>query len=207
VDPSTGRAAPGRRRLALAGAALAAVLVLLFGVWYFLLRDQPGPGQTGSGSGGREPASTAPDSVQQYGIRTVTDGCMAAGVAGAQARCAERAECWSGIVIIQGEVSGIRHLPCDQDHVWETYAIALVPPDVPDPYQDVLEKHPTVAKVCSKDMLLASRYGDALQIAAEEWNLTVLPPTPDDRGAGRNVYRCLGTVTDKAVKGTAFRPK
>ena len=55
--------------------------------------------------------------------------------------------------------------------------------------------------------MLASRYGKALDIAADQWESTVLPPTPDDRTAQRSVFRCLGTVAGKSVGGTAFRPK
>jgi hypothetical protein len=71
---------------------------------------------------------------------------------------------------------------------------------------DVLEAHPTVAKVCATETLLASRYGKALEIPADQWEATVLSPTPEDRAAGRAVYRCLGTVSGEDPVGTAFRP-
>jgi hypothetical protein len=198
VTPRIRRAA--RRPLLLAGTALAAVLILL-GVWYFAVRDRsttPPASQAAPG-----PASTA---AVDLGIPVITDPCPATKADG-QARCAERAECWSGPVLINGEVTSIRKLPCDQEHSWETFAIAPVPPDIGTPYSDVLEANARVTKVCSTDTLLASRFGKALDIAADQWEATVLPPTPDDRAAGRAVYRCLGSITEHTASGTAFRPR
>lgn len=192
-----------RRRLALplAGAALAVALILL-GVWYFAVRDHGSATASTTGSStGSEPESTAFD----FGVTTVAENCPATKADG-QARCAERAECWSGPVLINGEVNSIRKLPCDQEHSWETFAIAPVPPEVGSPYADVLEANPRVAKVCAAETLLSSRFGKALDIAADQWEATVLPPTPDDRAAHRAVYRCLGSITEHTASGTAFRP-
>ncbi|HEV8562164.1 MAG TPA: serine/threonine-protein kinase [Actinophytocola sp.] len=198
-----------RRAVLLSGVALVVVLALI-GVWYFAVRDDPGAqggGAASSGGSATLTTSQAPDPAQTFGIETVVDRCPAAGVAGGQARCAKRAECWSGIVVIQGELTSIRKLPCEQKHAYETYAIALVPPDVADPYLDVLEANPTVAKVCAKEVLLASRFGEALKLPATKWEPQVLPPTPDDRKAERNVYRCVGTLTEEdGSQGSAFRP-
>lgn len=192
------------------GAALAAVLVLV-GVWYFTLRD------TGNGSGGDRAADTinpttttspTKSPAEIYGLRTVTAGCPAAQVKDAQAACVEKAECWSGMVVINGKIESIRRLPCDQDHSFETYAIALVPGDVADPYSDVLEAHPTVQKVCNMDILLASRYGDALQYGPERWESVVLPPSSDDESTKLGVYRCVATITEQStIQGSAFRPR
>jgi hypothetical protein len=192
------------------GAALAAVLVLT-GVWYFVLRD------TGNGDGGKQAAGDTTDSTttsppkspaEIYGVRTVTEGCPAAQVADAQAQCVEKAECWSGMVVINGEIESIRRLPCDQDHAYETYAIALVPGDVADPYTDVLEANATVQKVCNMDILLASRYGDALQYGADRWQAEILPPSSDDKSTELGVYRCVATITDiETIQGSAFRPR
>jgi hypothetical protein len=191
-----------RRAMLLTGAALAAVLILL-GVWYFVVRDVPGSPGSGASSG---PSSSSADKAD-LGIPTVVEGCPAAAVPGSGARCAQRAECWSGMVVISGEVTSIRRLPCDQEHSWETFAIAAVPADVATPFRDVLQEHPTVSKVCATEVLLASRYGKALEIPADEWEAAVLSPIPEDRTAGRAVYRCLGTVLGKDPVGTAFRPR
>ncbi len=195
--PPVPRPASRRRTPLLAGAALAAVLLILLGVWYFALRDK-GNATAPSGSA---PVSTGFD----FGVPTIADGCAATKIDG-QARCAERAECWSGPVLINGEVTNIRKLPCDQEHSWETFAIAPVPSEVGSPYADVLEANARVAKVCATETLLSSRSGKALDIPADQWEATVLPPTPDDRAAHRAVYRCLGSITEHAGAGTAFRP-
>jgi hypothetical protein len=198
-------ARPARRAMLLAGAALAAILVLLLGVWYFAIRD--GVGATASPGAGTGVEQSGTDLEKTFGIRTIVEGCPAAGIEGGQARCAERAECWSGPVLINGEVNSIRKLPCDQEHSWETFAIAPVPPDVASPYFDVLVAHERVARVCSLKTLVASRFGVVLDIPASQWEADVLPPTPDDRAAQRSVYRCLGKVSGKTASGTAFRPR
>ncbi len=192
-----------RRPVLLAGAALMAIVVLL-GVWFFLAqgRDDGGGGGGSAGS----PSIAAVDTEKQFGARTITEGCPAASV-DSQARCVERAECWSGPVLINGEVTNIRQLPCDQEHSWETFAIAPLPPEISSPYQDVLEANARVAKVCAMETLLASRYGKVLEFPTDWWQATVLPPTPDDRAAQRSIYRCLGSITEGTPVGTAFRPR
>ncbi len=189
------------------GAALAAVLVLA-GVWYFTLRDTDEDGgqrAAGPGPSGTTTAKTASDT---YGVPTVTKECPAAKVDGGQAQCVEKAECWSGYVMINGEINSIRKIDCDQGHISEVYAIALVPGDVSDPNQDNLAAHPVVQRVCSMDNLLASRFGEALDIAPERWEVDILPPSADDRSRELNVYRCVGKVKDASgVTGSGFRPR
>jgi serine/threonine protein kinase len=190
------------------GAALAAVLVMA-GVWYFALRDTGG-GDADQRAGDTTSQTTGParSPSEVYGVRTVTENCPAAQVRDAQAVCVEKAECWSGMVVINGEIESIRRLPCERDHSFETYAIALVPGDVADPYADVLEAHPTVRKVCSVETLLASRYGDALQLGPQRWHSEILPPSSDDRSTELGVYRCVATITDMdTIVGSAFRPR
>ena len=109
------------------------------------------------------------------------------------------------MVVIQGEVTSIRRIDCSTEHVYETFAIAPVPATLAEDYMDVLEADPSVKSVCSQKNLLASRFGDAKQYS--EWTLEVLPPTPEDRTAGRRVYRCLGTPAGHTVSGSAFRPR
>jgi len=192
------------------GAALAAVLVLA-GVWYFALRDTDGTGGNRLAGDTINPTTTTSPTkspTDVYGVRTVTENCPAAQIKDAQAACVEKAECWSGMVVINGEIESIRRLPCDQGHAYETYAIALVPGDVADPYTDVLAAHPIVRKVCSMDTLLASRYGDALQYGAERWQSEILPPSSDDKSTELGVYRCVATITElETIQGSAFRPR
>jgi hypothetical protein len=175
----------------LAGAVVAAVLVLLV-VWFFVVDKDAGGTATKPGAGDPVDAPSTPSDVDRFGVATVTDGCPAAGVTNGQARCTERPECWSSMVIIQGELTSIRQLACDQNHVFETYAIALVPPDVAEPYLDVLEAHPIVKQVCSRENMLNSLRGKARE-EPERWEHSVIPPTPDDREQGYGVFRCVAT--------------
>jgi hypothetical protein len=72
----------------------------------------------------------------------------------------------------------------------------------------VLEANDRVLRVCSTEILLASRQGAVLEVAEDRWLSTVLPPTPDDRAAGRSVYRCLGRIQrSEGSTGSAFRPR
>ena len=197
----------GRRAARWVGAGVVAVLLFLgvfFAYSYFTANSPRDPGLIA----GDESPTTTVDDVDSYGMRTVTENCPAAAVVGGQARCVEKAECWSGMVMINGEVNSIRELACEQGHVFETFAIALVPGDVPEPYADVLEAHPIVKQVCSTENLLASRFGEAVSYGAERWQLEVLPPTPDDRSKRLGVYRCVATITDvEGITGSVFRPR
>jgi hypothetical protein len=197
--------APPKRGLAAIwlGAALAAVLVLA-GVWYFALRD-PGGGNRQTGDGG---ATTTRSAADVYGVATVTEDCPAAAVPDGQAQCVRGAECWSGYVMINGEINSIRKLPCEREHIWEVFAIALVPGDVADPYQDVLAAHPVVKKVCSEETLLASRHGAALDYGPERWEYEVLPPSTDEVSRELGVYRCVGRISElRASTGSMFGPR
>ncbi|MGH3762819.1 serine/threonine-protein kinase [Actinophytocola sp.] len=201
-------ASPRRRRnLLVAGTALVAVLLVLAGVWYLVIRDDGTGGGSASGSGGTSAADTPQEDISRYGVPTITEDCPAAGVAGADARCTRRAQCWSGIVVIGGELASIRELPCDEPHVYETFAVAEVPPALVDPFQDELAADPTVRRVCSTETLLASRLAQTRQHGPDAWSIEILPPTPDDQERGRNVYRCVATLADYAdVAVPAFRP-
>jgi hypothetical protein len=78
---------------------------------------------------------------------------------------------------------------------------------VSDPYTDVLEAHPVVRKVCAMDILLASRFGDALQYGADRWQPEILAPSSDDKSTELGVYRCVASITElDTITGSAFRP-
>jgi hypothetical protein len=179
------------------------LLVAVAAVWLFVLRDGS-PEASASG----DPPPTDAEDIARFGVPTVTEGCPAAEVPGAGARCTKRAQCWSGIVIIQGELTGIRELPCDGQHVFETFAIAEVPPAVAEPYQDALVRNATVRKVCSTRTLLASRQRNVTRFGADDWSIEVLPPTPEDKEYGREIYRCVASLTGAAGGGgPVFRPR
>jgi hypothetical protein len=207
--PDSAPTPPKKRNLAAIwlGAALAAVLVMA-GVWYFALRDTGGDGERAADEPGTTTTTTTTKtSAEIYGVRTVTEGCPAAQVPDGQAQCVEKAECWSSMFVVNGVIESIRRLACDQDHAFETYAIALVPGDVADPFTDVLEAHPIVQKVCSMETLMASRFGEALKLGEERWEPTVLPPSSDETSTELGVYRCVSSINDtETITGSAFRP-
>jgi hypothetical protein len=175
-----------------------------------VFKDDGGGGGNRAAGDTINPTTTTPTKspTEIYGVRTVTDGCPAAQVKDAQAACVEKAECWSGMFVVNGEIESIRRIPCDQGHAYVSYAIALVPGDVADAYQDVLEAHPVVQKVCNMDILLASRYGDAVQYGPERWQAEILPPSSDEKSTQLGVYRCVATITEiETIQGSAFRPR
>jgi serine/threonine protein kinase len=195
---------PGRGKLIAALAIGVVAVLVLTGVWFVLNHNTTGS-PVASGNGGAPSITPTRDAAATYGVQTTTDGCPAASVEGAHARCTQRAECWSGMVVIQGEVTSIRRIDCGTEHVYETFAIAEVPANLAEDYMDVLEGDASVKSVCSQKTLMASRFGEAVQFKA--WTLEVLPPTPDDRNAGRRIYRCLATPDGHTVSGSAFRPR
>jgi serine/threonine protein kinase len=124
------------------------------------------------------------------GIPTVTSGCPAASVPGAGARCLRDPECWAGLVITAGSASA-RSLPCTRPHVWQTFAIAILPAGVRTFDADSVVGNPAVSAVCSTRVLLASRRGTALGVPAGSWQITVLPPDEAAFDSGARAYRCL----------------
>jgi hypothetical protein len=131
-------------------------------------------------------------------------GCPAAALRGAGARCPASPECFGGLVVVAGSASA-RPLPCDQPHTWETFAIAILPADVPTYDQDVVAADPAVRKVCSQPVMLASRQGQARRLPAPDWERTVLPPPEAAFGHGPRVYRCLAREIGLQPRTSQFR--
>jgi hypothetical protein len=144
----------------------------------------PGAAPASSGAG---PAA-AP--AAGFAVPTVTSGCPAASVTGAGARCPRNPECWAGLDIPAGSASA-RSLPCTRPHVWQTFAIAILPAGVRTFDQPTVAGSPTVRAVCSMRVLLASRRGAARQLPSASWQITVLPPDEAAFESGARAYRCL----------------
>jgi hypothetical protein len=139
-----------------------------------------------------------------FGVATVTRGCPAAAVASAAARCTRSRECWAGLVEVSGSVTA-RSVPCARAHIWETFAIAILPSDVRTFDQDIVQANPTVKAVCSMRVLLASRLGRAHPIPAKSWTIQALPPDESAYGSGARAYRCVATVIGAtALHGSRF---
>ncbi|GIH24112.1 hypothetical protein Aph01nite_24220 [Acrocarpospora phusangensis] len=202
IAPSSPPSPPPARNSTAVFAVIAAIFALLLagGIVYMVLdRD---PGGTGTGSvpsigqelgGGEEKAGIE--------VATYTDGCAAATVPGAA--CVKESECWSGIVSIAGAVTSPR-VGCEAQHAWETFAVAPLPLDALTSNLNELEQHPTVTKLCSMKVLMASRSAAAARYTADRWQLSVLPPSTEQFSRGVRSYRCVGGVVGRSDPGTYF---
>src|SRR3954453_19778543 len=70
----------------------------------------------------------------------------------------------------------------------------------------VLGKHPLVHRVCSLSTLLKSRQGTARSVTADRWEVSVLPPSPDQFALGVRVRRCVGSVLGRQSPGPTSAP-
>ncbi|WP_214410387.1 serine/threonine-protein kinase [Sphaerisporangium fuscum] len=192
--------------VAIAGAF---ALLLTIGAAIMLLEQRPPvDGPAGGGTTSGPPAAGASPAAAEKvtgGVETTTAGCPAAAVAGAQAACVRQAECWGGITDVSGSVTAVRR-GCEEEHSWETYAVAPLPVDALTYNSRDLARHPLVKKLCSDQVLIQSRYGRAKEIAPAKWMNDVLPPTPEAFKEGVRVFRCVGAVLGDDRPGTFFRP-
>ncbi|WP_369033137.1 serine/threonine-protein kinase [Streptomyces adonidis] len=164
-----------------------------------------GPSASASGTGGASASAQAANAG--FGVPTTTEDCPATGVEGVGGRCTKTAECWSGMVVNVGIVS-VNRSDCLVSHPWETFAIAPLPSDGMTNNQKELIKHPDVIKLCSREVLAASRQSDkALAIDPARWIIDVLPPTATQYADGLRVMRCVATVTGEESTGAYFRPR
>jgi hypothetical protein len=163
--------------------------------------SQARPSTTATAEGTKKP-TRQPASVFT-GLDTYTENCPAAKVGGAGAACVRESECWGGMVIIVGDTKA-RRLGCEETHSWETFAVAPIPKDAETYVQQDLAKHPTVKRVCSRTVLLASRVGAAKAIAAGRWEADVMPPSQAQFDDGVRFYRCIGSVTGQEPRRSFF---
>jgi hypothetical protein len=161
---------------------------------------------TGVGTGGGAATPKAKDPFG--GVETITQNCPAATVRGANARCTKTAECWDGIVAIGGDVA-INRQDCTTDHVFETFAIALLPADAQTWDQETVARHPLVRQVCSRDIMARSRFGRSLREAPNRWSIEVVPPSRAQfETQGVRIFRCVATLAEfDIITGSAFRPR
>jgi hypothetical protein len=178
--------------VAAAGLAVVVVVAALIGTRFLAHRGAAAHG-TSSGRPTAGAAQAAPPGV--FAVPTVTKGCPAAAVATAAARCTKTPECWNGLVVISGSATA-EPLSCTGPHVWETFAIAILPTAVRTYSQNLVEANPAVRAVCSVPVLLRSRLGPARRIPAKDWDVEVLPPSQAAFDSGERAYRCLAHVLD-----------
>jgi hypothetical protein len=125
-----------------------------------------------------------------FGVATVTRGCPAAAVRGTAAQCPAAPECWNGLVISAGSATA-RSLPCNAAHVWQTFAIAILPAEARTYDVNIVQANPSVRAVCSTAAMLRSRTAPALKIPATAWEIAVLPPDEAAFNSGARAYRCV----------------
>ncbi|HEY7488508.1 MAG TPA: protein kinase [Streptosporangiaceae bacterium] len=192
-----------------AGALLAAALVgagALIAISPWNGGGRNGGGGTGTSAGAtRSPGGSTQGGSGAYGVATVAQDCPAATIAAARARCTQTAECWGGMVSIAGDTRATRY-DCRVKHTWETFAIAVMPPDGETWNDSELQQNPTVKKVCSRTTLLSSRRGAGLTKPAGDWTPGVLPPSRSAFDRGVRVYRCVASLGLDGLRGSSFRP-
>ena len=141
-----------------------------------------------------------------FGIPTVVSGCPAASVRGAEARCPRNPECWNGLVDTSGDVTA-SSLPCTGPHVWQTFAIALLPADAQTYDVNIVQAVASVRAVCSKSVLLRSRLGAARRIPRTNWTISVMPPDQAAFNSGARAYRCVaGKIRGADPRTSQFGP-
>jgi len=163
-----------------------------------------GPGATAAdGTPAGEGTGEAVNTADVFGVATRIAGCPAAALRAA-ARCTATPECFAGLTVISGAANA-EPLPCDQPHYWETFAIAILPADVRTYDQPMVAADPTVTKVCSEAVMLASRQGAARRLPAADWEIQVLPPSEEAYDSGSRVYRCLADEIGHQPRTSQFR--
>ncbi|MGP3914490.1 protein kinase domain-containing protein [Nonomuraea sp. 10N515B] len=209
-QPDTRPPAPHGINKALVAISAALTLVIVVGggaVIYTQIFQQPDgtpqaqPSSTAATQKTKKPAQE-PASVFT-GLDTYTENCPAARVRGAGAACVRESECWGGMVIIVGDTKA-RRLGCEETHSWETFAVAPIPKDAETYVQQDLAKHPTVKRICSRAVLLASRVGTAKTIATTRWSSDVMPPSQAQFEDGVRFYRCVGRVNGQEPRRSFF---
>jgi serine/threonine protein kinase len=192
----------GRPSARLAGLTAGLVVILVAAVLAGARFLGPGPGPSASpgashqaspgATAARSAATTAATTAPVYGITTTSAGCPAAAVRGAVARCPAQPECFNGLVVISGSATAAP-LPCGLSHYWQTFAIAILPAGLQTYSQPLVAADPTVRRVCSQAVMLASRQGQARRLPAADWEIQVLPPSEAAYDSGARAYRCLAT--------------
>jgi len=188
-----------RGRLALAG-----LLAVLVGLGVVVgLRFVPHGGGTGANTAERS-QSASPTVPSVFGIPVTARNCPAAAIKGAGARCPAQPECWNGLVVINGATT-IQPLPCARKHVYQTFAIAILPQPVQTFYQNIVGANKLVKAVCATAVMMRSRTPGARRLGAPRWEIDVLPPSEAAFNSGAREYRCIARLKDgTALIGSAF---
>jgi hypothetical protein len=172
-----------RGRWFAAGATVVAVGLLL---WYTLSPHAgplPPPPQAGRSTAPPSSSSPPPRSPAVSGVPCL----LTAGRPGLL--CVTTPECYG---------ADMRALACTEQHVFEVFAMALLPPEVKTADAPAIRRNASVRNACAP--------GNAalLDVAALNWRTDVLPPTPDAFRAGNRWFKCLAGPPHGAVTGSRF---
>jgi hypothetical protein len=201
----TGRRSRSRRRWRSRPLVAAAIVVAVV-VGALIAYSVDGPRRPGGVPAAADPSSRATAHDPYGGTPTTTQDCPAAQVQGADARCTRTAECWGGIVGINGDIT-INRSDCAGPHVYETFAIAPLPANAQTWNEHTVAGDLVVGRVCSRAVMARSRQGAALRLKPSAWSVAVVPPSRaqfDQQDL--RTYRCVATVTGKPFAGSAFHP-
>ncbi len=169
-------------------AAVAAVLIFQPGH----TAGNPAPGNSAGAAVSAADAASAPS---VYGVATVAVHCPAALVPGSNARCPASPECWNGageVPEISGNVTAAP-LPCDGKHVFQTFAIGILPAEARTWDVATVQADPAVQRACSELNMLHSRLHGARQYPQSSWDVEVMPPDETQFEDGARYYRCVAT--------------
>ncbi len=205
TEPGTGHRSQSRRLrpwTVVAGAACGLVVVVVASLIVGARLLGPGSSPTGAGSTGAG-SNGVPGALGSFGIATTTKDCPAVSVPGAGARCPSSPECWNGIVEDVGIITATT-LPCTGPHSWQTFAIGIMPSDASGFNVNIVQANSTVRAVCSFNVLLSSRSGQAKQIPRSRWRIQVVPPDEAAYDTGVRTYRCLASLGLNASRTTQF---
>jgi serine/threonine-protein kinase len=194
VTPAPLPAAARHRSRKLPAAVVAAALGLVLlgaGAWISRTLDRDGDGATGN-----------PTLDSTGGARDRTDGAGSAPagfVPCGEVYCPPEPVCWPGLSVISGVAQPAVLVDCSDPHVWETFAVMLLPEDAFGIRQDELMDHPRIAEVCS-DAVMAARTRDPT--ATGGWTRDAWPVDPGD---GSWTVHCLAGPPDVLEStGSAF---
>jgi hypothetical protein len=202
--PATGRRG-GLSGPLLAAAVVVAVAIVAAGA--LVAYSIAGGKDRGAGSSAAGTNAAHQNKGPYGGAATTAQNCPAAGIQGADARCVKTAECWGGIVSMNGNVT-INRADCMVGHAYETFAIAPLPSGGQTWDEHALHDHPIVRQLCSRDVMARSRYGDALRYPPAKWSIEVIPPSQAQyESQGLRTFRCVATLTGLQIRGSMFRPR
>jgi tRNA A-37 threonylcarbamoyl transferase component Bud32 len=195
-----GAARPPRRPVRwLAAGALALVLVAGGLTWYAVGRRAvplvPVGRRSPSPAASASPAAASPrPSAGASGGPPCLVAQLEPGI-----RCLATAECYDALAVNDGVARG-NPLPCERPHTWEAFALVDLPSGMTSVTYQAVKDDPTIAVSCSTFTLVL------LGETGLDWQVDVLPPSPDAFAAGDRTVRCLAGHGPGKLTGARFAP-